>query len=415
MPRDKLTALFVHKDFPSQFQGLVSHFLKRPDTTVAAVCEESASASVSGVITSRYPRQTPLETRAHPFAAMLERYIRRGAAAREAALRLKASGVEPDIIYAHPGWGEALFLAEVFPRSRRVAYCEFYYRMEGADVGFDPEFPTPPLLAPVLTVLNVPTLLALNDCHAAVSPTRWQHGGFPPHWRERIRVLHEGVDTELVKPDPAATLELPCGTALRAGDEVVTFIARTLEPYRGFHTFMRCLPELLARRPGCTVLVVGRETRGYGPNPPEGQGSWAAKYLRENPVDLGRVRFLGTLPYPLFVKALQISACHVYLTYPFVLSWSLIEALAAGCLVVASDTAPLAEVIDHGRNGLLVDFFDPLALAGTIARVLAAPRETASMRREARRTAVERYDRRSVCLPAHLELAARLLGKEGRP
>lgn len=415
MPRDKLTALFVHKDFPSQFQGLVSHFLQRPHTTVAAISEESVSAPVSGVVACRYPRQPPDPAPAHPFAVNVERFIRRGAAAREAALRLKASGVEPDILYAHPGWGEALFLPEVFPHARRVAYCEFYYRAEGADVGFDAEFPPSPLLAPLLTIQNVPTLLALDDCHAAISPTRWQHGLFPPHWRERIQILHEGVDTDLVKPDPAATLELPCGTALRAGDEVVTFISRTLEPYRGYHTFMRCLPELLARRPGCTVLVVGRDTDGYGPNPPEGQGSWAAKYLRENPVDLGRVHFLGTLPYPRFVKALQISACHVYLTYPFVLSWSLIEALAAGCMVVASDTAPLREVIDHGRNGLLVDFFDPHALAGTIARVLDAPPGAASMRQEARRTAVERYDRRSVCLPAHLELAARLLGKEGRP
>jgi len=178
---------------------------------------------------------------------------------------------------------------------------------------------------------------------------------------------------------------------------------------------MRCLPDLLALRPGCTVLIAGREANGYGPSPPEGEKSWVAKYLRENPVDLGRVRFLGTLPYPLFVKALQVSACHVYLTYPFVLSWSLIEALAAGCMVVGSATAPVMEVIEHGRNGLLFDFFDPRALAETIARVLSDPPGTARMRREARRTAVERYDRRTVCLPAHLDLAEQLLRAGGRP
>lgn len=413
MTRNKLTILFVHKDFPSQFHGLVSHFLKRPDTMVAAICEQSGSAFISGVQYSPYPKPEIAKSNVHPFTVNFDQHVRRGAAALEAAKRLKESGIVPDIIYAHPGWGEALFLSEIFPQAKRVVYCEHYYRMQGADVFFDPEFPPPPYLSPMLTIQNTPTLLGLNDSHAAVSPTYWQRDGFPSHWQDKIQVIHEGVDTDLVKPDPRASFTLPNGTTLHAGDEVVTYLSRDLEPYRGFHTFCRALPRLLKLRPHATVLIAGRNGPGYGPNPPDGEQGWVSKYLRENPIDHERVHFLGTLPYPAFVKALQVSACHVYLTYPFVLSWSLVEAMAAGCLVVGSSTPPLAEVIEHGRNGLLADFFDAQALADLVAEVLARPADVIPLRRLARETAVQRFDRTKVCLPAHLQLAENLLQTGG--
>lgn len=413
MTRKKLTVLFVHKDFPGQFHGLVSHFLKRSDTTVAAICERSRSAPVSGVHYANYSKPDDTRPDVHPFTTIHDRFIRRGVRALEMANRLKKERVIPDIVYSHPGWGEALFLADVFPYSKRIAYCEHYYRMQGADVHFDPEFPPPQYLPPILTIQNTPTLHGLNDSHAAVSPTLWQRDGFPKHWREKIHVIHEGVDTDLVKPDPGASYTLPNGRTLHAGDEVVTYISRDLEPYRGFHTFARALPRLLKLRPAATVLVAGNNGPGYGPHPPEDEGTWVNKYLRENPVDPGRVHFLGTLPYPSFVKALQISACHVYLTYPFVLSWSLIEAMAAGCLIVGSATPPISEVIEHGRNGLLTSFFDANTLADIIAEALANPADTATLRQAARETAVTKFDRKRVCLPAHLELAEKLLQTGG--
>ncbi|GFK92237.1 Spore coat protein SA [Fundidesulfovibrio magnetotacticus] len=409
-----ISVLFVHRSFPGQFIGLVSHFLRRGDAHVAAICERSGSAPVFGVQYAAYDAPPRSGAGVHPYAEHTDHHVRRGAAAFDAALALKDGGFYPDVIYVHPGWGEALFLRDVFPLAKSIVYCEHYYRVVGTDVGFDPEFPLPLMQTPLLALHNLPTLHALNACDAAVSPTRWQQQGFPEHWAEKIKVLHEGVDTDLIKPDPQACFTLPDGRVLRAGDEVVTYLSRTLEPYRGFHSFMRALPRLLELRPNARVLVAGGEGRGYGPRPPDGAKGWLETCLRENPVDLERVHFLGPLAYPDFLKALQVSACHVYLTYPFVLSWSLIEALAAGCLVVGSSTAPLLEVIEHGRNGLLTDFFDAPALAGLIAAALSDVASGAGIRREARRTAVERFDRSRVCLPAHLELLEGLLGERAR-
>ncbi|MFP5238889.1 MAG: glycosyltransferase [Acidobacteriota bacterium] len=412
MQRNGLTVLFIHYDFPSQFRGLVAHYLARPGVRVAAIQQACASAPFEGVHYATYQvaGQPPAGT--HAYARNLEAQVRRGAAVLEAAARLRAQGVVPDLIYVHPGWGEALFLEQAFPEAKRIVYCEFYYRMSGADVGFDPEFPAPPELGPVLAMQNTAVLHALNACHAAVSPTLWQKQGHPAHWRPLIEVIHEGIDTDLVRPDPSAALHLGPGLpVLRAGDEVVTFVSRDLEPYRGFHTFMRALPELLARRPGCRVLVVGKDGPGYGPNPPEGL-TWRQKHLAENRIDLSRVHFLGAVPYNVYLKLLQVSACHIYLSYPFVLSWSCIEAMSAGCLMVGSATTPVMEAIEHGVNGLLTDFFDPSALASTVAAVLESPSRFAHLRAAARHTAVTRYDHSRVCLPAHLRMAQRVL--EGR-
>ncbi len=409
MRRDGLTVLFVHYDFPSQFRGLAAHYLGQPGARVAAICQQDTSAQLEGVIFSHYQPPGPSVLGLHPLTGGVETHVRRGAAVRDAARALAAQGVEPDLIYLHPGWGEGLFLAEVFPRAKRIVYCEHYYRMEGADVGFDPQFPAWPDLPAALVMRNTPTLMALNDCHAAVSPTAWQRDGFPAHWHAMIEVIHEGVDTDLIRPAPNAVLNLGDGIApIRAGDEVLTYVTRHFEPYRGFHSFMRALPRIMELRPDCRVVIVGKEGAGYGPTPPPGD-TWLRKFMRENPVDPARVHLMPHLPYPLHLTLLQVSACHVYLTYPFVLSWSLVEALSAGCLVVGSDTPPVREVIRHGGNGLLVDFFDAGQLAATVAQALGDPARHAHLRREARRTAVERFDQRRVCLPAHLRMAERVL------
>jgi len=409
MQRNGLTVLFVHYDFPSQFRGLVAHFLGQPGVRVAAIQQACGSAPQEGVYYATYELvgQPPAGT--HPFARNLEAQTRRGASVLEAAWRLRSQGVVPDLIYVHPGWGEGLFLEQVFPEARSIVYCEFYYRSTGADVGFDPEFPAPPELGPILAMQNTAALHALNTCHAGVTPTHWQKQGHPAHWHPLIEVIHEGVDTDLVRPDPSAVLHLGPGVPpLRAGEEIVTYISRDLEPYRGFHTFMRSLPELLARRPGCRVLVVGKDGPGYGPNPPPGL-TWRQKHLAENPVDLSRVHFLGGVPYHVYLKLLQVSACHIYLTYPFVLSWSCIEAMSAGCLLVGSATAPVMEAIEHGVHGLLTDFFDPSALAATVAHALESPARHAHLRAAARQRAISHYDHSRVCLPAHLRLARRVL------
>ncbi|MDB6001629.1 MAG: glycosyl transferase, group 1 [Rhizobacter sp.] len=213
-----------------------------------------------------------------------------------------------------------------------------------------------------------------------------------------------------MRPDASVHFTVPgCGITLSAADEVVTYVARNLEPYRGFPTFMRCLPEVLKRRPGARILIVGGDSTSYGRALPNGQ-TYRQKMLDElgDSLDTSRVHFLGKVPYASFLAILQISSAHVYLTYPFVLSWSMMEAMAAGCVLVASRTAPVTEMICDGENGVLVDFFSPPQVANAVVEVLANPQDHAALRANARRLIVEQFDLKRICLPAQLNLVERL-------
>jgi glycosyltransferase involved in cell wall biosynthesis len=341
----------------------------------------------------------------HPYLRDHEAHIRRGQAVVRLALHLRDRlGLTPDVVVGHPGWGEGLFLRDVFPQARHVQYCEYYYQAEGGDVGFDPEFPTSLDQQLRVRIRNNTQLQSLVAADAGIAPTAWQKSRYPAELQAKIGLGHDGIDTTVAAPDAAATLEL-AGQHFAAGEEIVTYVARNLEPYRGFHTFMRMLPALQALRPKARVIVVGGDDVSYG-RPPQGFAHYREQYTKEleGRVDLGRVCFTGKLPYAQYLKVLQVSAAHVYLTYPFVLSWSMLEAMAAGCVLVASRTAPVQEVIEEGRNGLLVDFFDADALARRIADVLAAPDGMAALRADARRTVLDRYDLHTHCLPRMLEL-----------
>lgn len=356
--------------------------------------------------TAGYATPAAATPQTHHYVRPLEGAVRRGQAVVRACLEFKKQGFTPDIIYAHPGWGEAMFLKDVFPEARVTMYCEFYYRAKGSDVGFDPEFPSSLDDIFRVRIKNAASLLSLESGDAGISPTQWQKKQFPREFQDRITVVHEGVDTGLVKPHPGAEVVLAQkNLTLTAKDEVITYVARNLEPYRGFHTFVRALPEILRRRPNAQVLVVGGEGVSYGQSLPKGQ-TYKQKYLDElgAKLDLERVHFLGQVPYPTLVRIYQISSAHVYLTYPFVLSWSLLEAMAAGCPVIGSRTAPVEEVIADGRNGFLTDFFDSAALAARVDEVIQKGRQLDKLRERARATVVERYDLNSVCLPRHMKL-----------
>lgn len=264
----------------------------------------------------------------------------------------------------------------------------------GPDMGFDPDFPVALDDRLRVSTWRAHHLLALEQCDVAIAPTQWQKSQFPATYQPKIQVLHEGIATDVLGPDPQAQLTLPNGQVLKAGDPVVTYVARNLDPYRGFHVFMRSLPAQLDAHPTCQVLIVGGDEVSYG-RAPKNAKSWREALLREVNIDTsgetGRVRFLGKLPYAQYRRVLQVSAVHVYLTYPFVLSWSLLEALASGSAVVASDTAPVREVIRHGENGLLVDFFDGVQLVQAVLKVLTDPTGLQNMRRSARAFARERF------------------------
>ena len=250
-----------------------------------------------------------------------------------------------------------------------------------------------------------------DACDQGWTPSQWQARQLPAAYRHKVEVIHEGIDTELVSPKPDAVFSYK-GLKLTKADNVVTYVARNLEPYRGFHVFMRALPKILADNPNVRIVIVGGDAVSYGMHPKDAP-HWRAKLLKEvgRQLDPARVHFVGRLPYADYLALLQVSSVHVYLTYPFVLSWSLLEAMAAGCAVIGSRTAPVEEVIRHNENGLLVDFFDTAEIAGRVGEVLNHPQKYEAMRSKARETIVQRYDLRRVCLLRQVAMLAGMLDK----
>ncbi|QHO73909.1 glycosyl transferase family 1 [Bradyrhizobium sp. CCBAU 051011] len=392
--------LFVHNNFPAQYRNIAAALAREPSFEVVAVGASTARSMLSVRLT-RYALPDADVSGTHPFARRFDVECRRAEQVLYTLSSLVTSGFAPDMILAHPGWGETLPLRTMFPKARLVVYCEFFYGAEGRDVGFDPEFPMPGLDGHMgLQLKNATTLLALEDCEVGISPTKWQQSTFPTRYQDKINVIHEGVDTARMRPNSQARLALPNGQHLRPSDEVVTFVARNLEPLRGYHIFMRALPETLKRRPNAQIIIIGRDGVSYGLPPPAGE-TWKSRFLDEvrDRLDLSRVHFMGGVSYEILIAALQVSSAHVYFTYPFVLSWSMLEAMSAGCLVIGSDTAPVREVITSGENGLLVPFFAVDELAGRIVEALEQPAKFSPLRDRARRHVIYHYDAEQVCVP----------------
>jgi glycosyltransferase involved in cell wall biosynthesis len=402
--------LFVHQNFPGQYKHLASAYAADPENEVVGLTmnEFRSSAAVKIV------RHTALQSApsANGYLAELDTQIRRGESAANAAWRLREEGFIPDVICAHPGWGEALFIKGVFPAAKLLCYQEFYYQSAGSDVNFDPEYPTGTREATqYLSIRNANILMSLAASDWNVSPTAWQRSQFPGIWQNRISVIHEGIDTNRVRPDKKAWLALGKDSRrLCANDEVITFVNRNLEPYRGFHTFMRCLPELLRRRPNAHVVIVGGDEVSYGQRLPDGE-TYRQRYSREleGQLDFSRIWFVGRIDYATYLNVLQISSVHVYLTYPFVLSWSMLEAMSVGVPLIASSTHPVNEVVEHGKNGILVDFFSPSQICQRICEVLDHPTRFSSLGENARDIIKQRYDLETVCLPQHLQLIRTLV------
>jgi glycosyltransferase involved in cell wall biosynthesis len=396
--------LFVHQNFPAQFVHVAGELHRRGHEIVALALKGNP---IAGVRFIRYPPPVLERDSDVELARDFEVKLARATACASAMLNLKSEGFTPDVIVAHPGWGEALFCKDVWPRARLVIYAEFFYSADGADYGFDPEFSVESEeLRMRVRLKNTVHLHALAAADSAYSPTRWQHGQLPPEYRAKTAVAFDGIDTEVVKPNPDASATLMREQVrVKCGEEIITFVNRNLEPYRGFHIFMRALPQILDRRPNARCIIIGGDEVSYG-SKPKGGATWREVMLKEvgRRLPMERVHFLGRVPYKHYVQLLQLSACHVYLTYPFVLSWSCLEAMSAGKVVVASRTGPVEEVIEHGENGLLVDFFDSAGLARQVNDVLGNPGKYQSIANRAREHVVARYDLRTVCLPAQVRL-----------
>lgn len=388
------TVLFVHNNFPAQYRHLARQLAARPDCRVYALGSPTARA-MPGVELLKYRIDSPPDAQGvHSFARRFNNEAVRAEQVMYLTMALRSSGVKPDIIFVHPGWGESLPLRAAFPDAKIVVFCEFFYRTLGTDVGFDREFPQLGLDGLVRVHLrNAATLLALADADHAIAPTEWQRETYPPEFVGKIDVIHDGIDTEEARPDPAARVVLPRNAGVvRAGDKVITFVSRNLEPYRGIHIFMRALPRILAAHPDAQVLLVGGHDVSYGSRSEDGR-SWASIFLSEirDRVDTSRIHMMGPLSREAYLQVLQVSAAHVYLTYPFVLSWSMMEAMSAGCLVIGSDTPPVRELIRDGETGLLVPFFSPDALADKVNAALQRPSDYTRLRRAARQRIVDDY------------------------
>ena len=400
--------LFIHQNFPGQFKHLAPALAKHGHDTVALTLRVEKPTKWNGVRVLPYKLKPRAAQNTHPWLVDFDTKVTRAEACYHAAVQLREQGFTPDLIIAHPGWGESLFLKDVWPKAKMAIYCELYHKAEYPHTGFDKEF-QPEIRATEamrLRLKNVNNHEHFDIADAGISPTVFQADTFPPEFRDKITVCHDGIHTDVLTPDSAARLTLPTGETLTRKDELITFVNRNLEPYRGYHVFMRALPRLLKERPNARVLIVGGDDVSYGARPPKGQ-TWKQIFIDEvrsqiPDQDWARVHFLGRIPYDQFQSLLKVSRVHVYLTYPFVLSWSLFETMSVQGAIVASKTAPVEEAIIHGQNGRLVDFFDKDALVEEVTRLLDNASEREELGRAARKLIVNNYDLASICLPKQL-------------
>jgi glycosyltransferase involved in cell wall biosynthesis len=399
--------LFIHQNFPAQFLHLLRHLATQKQHELIFITESERNhlAGVRKLIHRLGRQPTP---NLHPHARDLELALIRGDAVARSARNLKSLGFVPDIIIGHHGWGEMLQVTDVWPGAPLLGYHEYYYNIEGYDVGFDPEFPIGEDAPARIRVKNTVNLLALTNPGLGQTPTRFQLETYPVWARPKINLLEEGVHLDICKPDPEVRTRVVTlgGYKVKPSEKLVTYVVRDLEPYRGFHIIMRALPKLLAGRPDVRVILVGGDHVSYGAKP--SKGTWREHMLNEleGRFDASRVHFAGRVQYETFVKLLQRSDAHVYLTYPFVASWSLREAMAAGCAIVASDTAPVREFIQHRKTGLLAPFLEPDTVADRILEILEDTALNRRLRRAARVWAETHLD-----MDAYLQRYAALIEK----
>lgn len=403
-----MKVLFLHRNFPAQFRHLASALSQDPDSQVVFATNQKVG-KMAGVHKVIYgPSRQPFE-KTHYYVRSLEASVLEGQGAYRRLLQMKEKqGFYPDIIYAHAGWGPGLFMKDLFPKAQYLGFFEWFYRAYGSDVDFDPANPPTEEIRAKLRIRNASLLIDLSSCDRGLCPTQWQLQQFPPEFHSKLSVCHDGIDADFFKPDEMAKLvikpsePIACASRLDLSKmkEVVTYVARGMEPYRGFPQFMAAISQLQKRRPHCHAVIVGQDWTPYGNPLPNGK-TYRQQALEDLDLDLSRIHFTGHLAYDQYLKVLQASSVHVYLTWPFVLSWSMLEAMSTGCLILGSRTAPVEEVIQDGENGLLVDFFDVDRIAERLDEVLDNPDAMQSIRANARQTIVDNYNL-SDLLPIHL-------------
>ncbi len=404
-----MNVLFVHQGFPGQYLHICRALAQQGQHRLVAMgMQQPRHPLPKGVQHVIYGASRGNGKDVHPLALETETKVIRAEACAAAAEQLKRQGFQPDIICGHPGWGELLFLPYVWPGVPILMYQEFFYQIQGFDYNFDLEFQAEInwQKCAKAQMKNANTLLNLEASRWNVAPTSFQRSSFPERFHQRISVIHDGIDAAAApaKPNAGLTLTLRDGQQLRQGEPIITFVNRTIEPYRGCHSFIRSIPHIQQLQPEARIVIVGAEQGvSYGSVCPDGE--WKDRFMAEiershNP---SRLHFAGSLGYADFLTLLKLSQAHVYLTYPFVLSWSLLEAMSTACPIVGSATAPVMEVIQDGRNGLLVDFFNPRGIAEAVDQLLSDRKLARQLGEQARKDAQARYSLER-CLPRQLEL-----------
>lgn len=359
--------LFLHDNFPAQF-GVFGQYLARNGWDVWYGTQRKGAA-LDGLKTFVYAPHRDVTEKIHPYVGGFERAVLNGQSLARSALKLKEKGLNPDIVMAHSGWGNGLFVKDLWPKSAYIAYFEWYYRSGAPDIVFMQEAKRELDDDLRSRSRNTPILMDLASCDAGLCPTEFQKSQFPACFHDKITVMHDGIDVERYKPQEGATLVLP-DLNLSHVDEIITYVARGMEPYRGFPEFMKALEIVLAQRPDTHAVILGEDRVAYGKKLPEGE-SFKQRAQSSLDIDWSRVHFTGLAPRPDYLKVLQASSVHVYLTVPFVLSWSMMEAMSTGCAIVSSDVDPVSEMAGGETPTLLqVDHRNPGAVAAGIKTLL---------------------------------------------
>lgn len=400
--------MFLHSNFPGQFFNLAPAIGQQQGNQAVFITARE-DVEFEGVKKVLFRQNRTSHKATHHYIHSVENTVSIGQAVYRAAAELKKDGFVPDVIIGHCGWGNTLFMKDLFPKVPVIGYFEWFFRSQGEDADFFGEQRTPEAQCQMRTQ-NASLLTELYSCDYGITPTRWQHSQFPKEFQKKIQVLHDGVRTDYFKPFPGRKVVLPqLKLDLSEVDELVTYVARGMEPCRGFPQFMEAISLLQRRRPRCHVMILGQDRVAYGSPRSDGK-TYKQVMLETLPLDLSRIHFTGLLPYYQYAQVLQASSAHVYLTRPFVLSWSMLEAMSTGCLLVASDTPPVREFIQDGENGVLVDFFSPEKIAARLEEALEDRINTKALREKARQTIVEGYSVQHI-LPAQLRLLQEAAGR----
>lgn len=402
-----MNILFLHRNFPAQFRHIAAALASDPNNKVFFITNNDKLnlPNINKVI-YKLKREVPADC--HRYLKFYEESVNHAQSTAEAALMLKNQGFKPDIIYGHT-WGQTMFMKDIFPDVPLLCYFEWFYNAEGGDIGFNGKQLNIDELAK-LRCKNSHLLVDLYTCDAGLCPTNFQKSQFPKEFDSKIKVLHDGVDTDFCRPDNNAKFLIKDkNLELTANDEVITYATRGMEAYRGFPEFMRAADKLLKKRPNLQIVIGGEDRVCYGPQIVG--TTYKEMMLKELPnLDMNRVHFVGGLPFNEYVKLLQISSAHVYLTYPFVLSWSALDAMSCGCCIVASNTKPITEFMQDNYNALFFDFFNVDEQVKKIEYALDNNDKMQELRYNARQTIVDNYALKDL-LPLHIAFVKQIVSQ----